>query len=147
MLFRSQPVNQCKLEAENVLIQPDLEVEPLAVTVGVEVRSQVELIVGVGDLDSLLQVARLEPALEQQGLRGQVGPDGLGKGRGGATAGDRATEIVDLVARLVMVHHDSMLLSKRSRLCLLACNCKRFIAAYIVLLTLKYLKSCHNQIR
>ena len=89
-------------------------------TVGVEVWTQIELIVGVSDLDSLLQVARLEPALKQQGLRGQVGPDRVGEGRGGASSGDRATEVVDLVVWLVIVHRNSMFFSKRSRLCLLA---------------------------
>ena len=39
-----------------------LEVEPLTVPVGVEVRAQVELVVGVRDPDRLLQVAGLEPA-------------------------------------------------------------------------------------
>ena len=39
-----------------------LEVEPLTVSVSVEVRPKVELVVGVRDPDRLLQVAGLEPA-------------------------------------------------------------------------------------
>ncbi len=66
-----------------------LEVEPLAVSVGVEVRPQVQLVVGLRDADGLGQVARLEAGLEPEGVR----QDGLeGQGRGGEGRGEGGRE-------------------------------------------------------
>ena len=47
---------------------PYSEVEPLTVLRRVEVRPQVQLVVGLGDPDDLGQVARLKPGLKLEAV-------------------------------------------------------------------------------
>ena len=112
--------------------QTYLEVEPLAVSAGVEVRSEVELVITLGDLDSLLQVTRLKPALEQESLRGDVRSHWLREWWWGTSSRNRATEhewfiltlsdwsvvpeVVDLIAWFIIVNKNSVIFSKRTRL-------------------------------
>ena len=93
----------------------DLEVKPLAVSRGVEVRAEVELVVGVGDPDGFLQVAALEPALKHQAVGREAGSDGGTEGVSGTAPRHGATEVVDLVVWLVVVHHPAVLLPQRPR--------------------------------
>ena len=47
-----------------IILDTYLEVEPLAVPVGVEVGPQVQLVVRLADADGFAQVSRLETGLE-----------------------------------------------------------------------------------
>ena len=84
----------------------------------VKVLAEVELVVGVGDPNNLLQVPGLEPALEHQGVGPEVGADRL-DGRLGAPRHGPA-EVVDLGAGLVMIHDYAVILAQGPRLGLFA---------------------------
>ena len=61
MMGKFREISLIALLTPNTMSSCYLEIEPLTVSVGVEVRPQVELVVGVRDPDGLLQVAGLEP--------------------------------------------------------------------------------------